>query len=251
MVWGRWGSGVTPVCICRSSVWPLVGECCSRHTVVVSVTSATLRQPEDWLEDMAWHRRMYRQSRFRWVPEDPLAIALTWTRGRLEHQTVAHLHQLDVQLRELRTFAAGIDDATIPLLRRARRHSLSDGWGEGLALVGLTAEGADELCRRTARPGGHSHPDARRALRGFPLPNPWSQVWELLQVRSMYAAAEDLIEDVFCDLTLELKPLHGWRPLAEVTLRHRTETALQVRVQEQRKTRGEPGDPRRIPEQRY
>lgn len=215
------------------------------------MNSATLRHPDDWLEDMAWHRRMYRQSRFRWVPEDPLGIALTWTRGRLEHQTVAHLHALDVQLADLRTFAAGIDDATTPLLRRARRDSPSDAWHEGLVLVGLSAVGAEELCLRTARPGGHSHPEARRALSGFPLPNPWSQVWELLQVRSMYAAAEAIIEDVFCDLALELEPAHGWKPLAEVTLRHRTAALLQGRVQEQRDARGEPGDPRRTAEQRY
>lgn len=216
----------------------------------VSVQPAT-RSPEDWLEDMAWHRRMYRQSRFRWVPEDPLGIALTWTRGRLEHQTVAHLQTLDVQIYDLRAFAAGIDDAMTPLLRQARRHSAASGWNEGLALVGLSTTGADDLCRRTAKPGGPGHPEARRALRGFPLPNPWSQVWELRQVRNMYAAAEALMEDVFCDLVLELHPTHGWLPLAEVTLQHRTATQLQLRIQDQREARGEPGDPRRIPEQRY
>lgn len=216
----------------------------------VSVQPAT-RSPEDWLEDMAWHRRMYRQSRFRWVPEDPLSIALTWTRGRLEHKTVAHLQTLDVQLCDLRDFAAGIDDAMTPLLRQARRHSAASGWSEGLALVGLSATDADKLCRRTAKPGGAGHPETRRALRGFPLPNPWSQVWELRQVRNMYAAAEAIMEDVFCDLTLELHPTHGWLSLAEVTLQHLTANQLQLRVQDQRETRGEPGDPRRIPEQRY
>ncbi len=38
------------------------------------------RKPSDWLEDMTWHRRMYDQSKFRWVPEDPMSIALTWTK---------------------------------------------------------------------------------------------------------------------------------------------------------------------------
>lgn len=176
----------------------------------VSVQPAT-RSPADWLEDMAWHRRMYRQSRFRWVPEDPLGIALTWTRGRLEHETLAHLHTLDGQIGDLRSFADGIDDAMTPLLRQARRHSEVGEWTQGLELVGLSAVGADDLCQRTARPGGADHPDARRALRGFPLPNPWSQVWELRQVRSMYAAAQAIMEDVFCDLVLELHPTYGWR----------------------------------------
>lgn len=210
-----------------------------------------MRQPGDWLEDMAWHRRMYRQSRFRWVPEDPLGIALTWTRGRLEHETVRHLATLDLQITDLRTFATGIDDAMIPLLRQARRHSDDSAWQEGVLLVGLDCASADALCRRTAKPGGSAHPEVRRVLRGFPLPNPWSKVWELRQVRSLYSAAEAIVEDVFCDLVLELEPSHGWQQLAEATVSHRTVSALQRRVQEQRDARGEPGDPRRVFVQTY
>ena len=53
-----------------------------------SVTSqAVVRDPADWIEDMTWHRRMFRHSKFRWVPEDPIAIALTWTRGQLIYDT--------------------------------------------------------------------------------------------------------------------------------------------------------------------
>lgn len=207
------------------------------------------RRPDQWLEDMTWHRRMFRESHFRWVPEDPMGVALTWTRGRLTFETPKHLLFLDDRLDSLREFAAQIDDAMLSPLADAQRELTPAAWRNGLSLIGLTPARV-EVLRRAAPRRLTPNPEARRVLRGIPLPNPLSMVWELRQVRGMYAAAEDLIEDAFSDLALELAPTCGWDCLAESTLL-RSARSLQTRVQQQRARRGEPGDPRRTATQRY
>lgn len=208
------------------------------------------RDPRDWVDDLAWHRRMYAQSRFRWVPEDPLSIALTWTRGRIAYDSPAHVRLLDEQLLALRGFAAQIDDAMIAPLLEAKKRCAPVDWAAGLGLVGMTPLDL-EILRFGAPRDITPNRQVKRALRGIPLPNPFSQVWELRQVRGMYAAAEDLIEDTFCDLVTELVPEHGWNNVAQLSLAHRSARSLQLRIEEQRRTRGEPGDPRRQPAQRY
>jgi len=213
--------------------------------------AAVLRDPVDWIEDMTWHRRMFSQSHFRWVPEDPMSIALTWTRGRCAYSTPGQLRRLDEQLLSLRDYSAGIDDAMIEPLADAKRRSRPADYTAGLQLVGMTPTDV-AIIRHSALSGRVTHHrEAARALRGIPLPNPFSQVWELRQMRGMYAAAENLLEDTFCDLAVELMPAQGWDNLAKMTLYHRTSRTLQARIQEQRETRGGPGDPRRLPEQRY
>ncbi len=213
-------------------------------------TAAAQRDPANWLEDMSWHRRMFRQSHFRWVPEDPMDIALSWTRGRLLYETPGHLRILDRQRHALHTFASGIDNAMVAPLGEAERRCRPEDFRQGLDLVGLTKQDV-VLLRFFAPPEVEPHREARRALRGIPLPNPFSQVWELRQMRSMYRAAEDILLDVYCDLILELVPQHGWQNLALLLQDNRSEPALRSFVEDQRLRRGEPGDPRRQASQRY
>lgn len=218
---------------------------------MVFVSTATAeREPGNWLEDMSWHRRMFRQSHFRWVPEDPMAIALYWTNGRVLHETPAHLRTLDRQRHELHAFASGIDDAMIAPLAEAERRCSPQDYRRGLELVGLSQHDV-RLLRFFAPRDVPPHREARRALRGIPLPNPFSQIWELRQMRSMYRAAEDILLDVYCDLILELAPDHGWHNLAQLLQDNRSEPALRDFVDDQRRHRGGPGDPRREPLQRY
>jgi hypothetical protein len=193
---------------------------------------------------------MYAQSKFRWVPEDPMSIALTWTRGRVLHESPGHLRVLDLQRQNLQAFSHQIEDAMVPLLIDARNRSSRDSWFAGLDLIGLTPQDV-EILRFHAPWRPKSHPEVRRALLGIPLPNPFSQVWELRQMRSMYAGAEDLLEDAVCDLVLELVPRHGWDNLAAQLAAPCSGANLQWLVGEQRTARGEPGDPRREPAQQY
>lgn len=212
--------------------------------------AAAVRDPSAWLDDVTWHRRMFAQSQFRWVPEDPMSIALRWTRGRLEYDSPRDLSFLDDRLHSLRDYTAGIDDSMLAPLADAQRRCAPRQWADGLQLVGLTDRDVQGL--RHAAPGVvKPHPQASRALRGIPLRNPFTDVWELRQIRGMYTAAEDLIEDTFCDLATELAPTLGWTLLAGMTRYHRSARTLQRRVEAQRLVRGEPGDPRRVPQQRY
>ncbi len=207
------------------------------------------RKPSDWLEDMTWHRRMYDQSKFRWVPEDPMSIALTWTKGRVEFTTPGHLRRLDIQLHELRYYAGGIQDAMLDPLALARERC--PDYRAGLELVGMTKTDVDILRYNALSGRVRNHPEARRALRGIPLPNPFSQVWELRQMHGMYAAADNILEDTFCDLATELAEDLGWDSIAPLTVIHRTGNGVRLRVEQQRRERGLPGDPRRRVEQRY
>lgn len=218
---------------------------------MATMTTATApRHPSDWVEDMSWHRRMYRQSRFRWMPEDPAAIALTWTRGRLEYATPGDMRLLDRQLDDLREFASGIDLAMLEPLAEAERRCSANDWSTGLELTGMSTRDLKVL-RHGAPHLTTVHREARRAMRGIPWPNPFSRVWELRQMRGMYRAAEQLLEDTFCDLTIELAPAQGWQHLSQMTLYHRSARTLQSRVEDQREARGVPGDLRREPSQRY
>lgn len=208
------------------------------------------RDPRDWIDDMAWHRRMFAESQFRWAPEDPYAIALTWTRGRLVYETPEHLRLLDQQIYGLNVFATRIDDAMAPLLADAKAQCTDEEWGRGLELIGLTPIQVRIL--RYGAPAIHSapHPEVRRALHGIPLPNPFSQVWELRQMRAMYRAAETVLEDTLCDLALELIADQAtWQHLSFQTCQHRSAQTLRLRVEDQRALRGDPGDPRRRPSQ--
>ena len=218
---------------------------------MVLVSTATVeRAPDDWLEDASWHRRMFRQSHFRWVPEDSLAIALAWTRGRLVYETPGHLRTLDQQRHALHEFAAGIDDSMVAPLNLAEQACGPRRFRQGLELIDTTLEEVT-LLRFFAPRSVEQHREAQRALRGIPLPNPFSQVWEMRQMRAMYQAAEDLLLDVYCDLILELAPHHGWHALAQLGRDNRSEAALRATVEDQRRRRGEPGDARRAPAQSY
>lgn len=210
------------------------------------------RGPDDWVDDMYWHRRMFNQSNFKWVPEQARHIALTWARGRCSFETPGHLRRLDAQLLQLREYTGQIQDAMGPELRHARTTLHRTQWREACGLLDLTEADANFIIVTAHRidPDQPRHPQVRRALRGFPLPNPLSRVWELRQVHALHRAAVDLLEDEVCDLATTLAPRHGWDNLAALTT-DRLGWQLELRVGDQRDARGLPEDPRRHPEQRY
>ncbi len=216
----------------------------------VTAAVAMPRDPGDWVEDMSWHRRMFAQSKFRWAPEDPMALALTWARGRLVYDSPAHLRLLDERRMDLADFASQIDDAMVAPLTEARRRCKRKDWLAGLELIGLTPTDV-EILEFHAHRRPIPNREVRRALRGIPLPNPFSQVWELRQMRSMYTAAENLLEDTLCDLVVELAPTQGWDYLGQLMSYPISGSSLRWLVDEQRRDRGEPGDPRRVPAQHF
>lgn len=242
------------------SVDAVVGYWCTRvdpgHDGGVSLDHAPVmtvppRGPGDWVEDMYWHRRGFNQSKFRWRPEQARHIALVWARGRCSFETPGHLRRLDAQLLQLREYTGQIQDAMAPELREARSKLGRPQWTEGLKLLDLTPADADFIIITAHRLDPHNqHPQVRRALRGIPLPNPFSRVWELRQVHALHRAAVDLLEDEVCDLASSLAPRHGWDNLAALTT-DRIGWQLERRVNEHLETRGLPEDPRRHPGQRF
>ena len=180
-----------------------------------------------------------------------MSLALHWTRGRVLYETPAHLRLLDRQIIELHLYATGIDVARASLLEEARALSTSLDWRAGLALLGLTQSDVRSLRLAVLGLEVGPHREVRRALRGWPFPNPFSRVWELQQMRAMYQAAEDVLEDALCDLAVELAPEYGWSSVSQVTRYNNSTKQLQARVEHQRAKRGEHGDPRRVPAQTY
>jgi hypothetical protein len=209
------------------------------------------RAVADWVDDARWHRRMYGQSRFRWVAEDAIGIAMRSSRGRLEFTTTRHLTVLDDCLGALQTHTDQIRLAMARPLREVRT-TYGPRWEQALEVVDMAELDARIIIWSAVgvRPEQMTHADVRRALRGLPLPNPLTEVWELRQVHGMYLAAQAILEDTFCDLVLELEqrtPLHLLAPMTS----SRTAGQLRFRVGEQREARGGPDDDRRRPAQRY
>ncbi|MGB3828236.1 MAG: hypothetical protein WA962_05615 [Ornithinimicrobium sp.] len=154
---------------------------------------------------------------------------------------------LDQQLADLIEFTGQIEDAmAMPLAEGEARRS--EDWETGLLLMGLTQREVDEIRWRVSHSPAVSNAEANQALRGWPLPNPYSQVWELRQVHAMWSAAVDILEDTVCDLISELAPRHGWGNLAFL-IASRNGEEVQDRVLRQRERRGEVGDARRVPQQ--
>lgn len=217
------------------------------------VAGTPARTPADWVEDLTWHRRMFGESHFRWVPEDAYTIALRYTRGQVVHETPTQLGRLDTRIAELQLYIGELDAAVGVALTVARMRLGGDRWVAARDLVGLSDMEARMLLG-TRRPEDRIDPnaDARRALRGWPLPNPLTQAWELRQMAGMYRAAENVLEDTLADLVLELVDRHrDWTVLASLLTLTRYSRSLRRRVDDQRAARGEPGDPRRLPLQRY
>lgn len=209
------------------------------------------RLPADWYEDVLWHRQMYRQSRFRWAPENATNIAMRTTRGRLEFSTPGQLATLERQRMELLGYTDQVRLAMAVPLREARK-AYGPRWGSALALIGMPTIDARIITWSAvgARPDQATNADVRRVLHGIPLPNPLTEVWELRQLHSMFEAAGDLLEDAVCDLVMELRDHHGLTALAPLTVSGIADQ-LWMRVERQRDKRGEPGDRRRVPQQQY
>lgn len=209
------------------------------------------RSTADWREDVLWHRRMYRQSRFRWAAENATNIAMRSTRGRLEFSTPGHLAALESHRMELLGYTDQVRLAMASPLREARS-AYGARWGTALALVGMPTMDARIIIWSAVgtTPEQVTNTDVRRVLRGIPLPNPLTEVWELKQLHSMFQAAGDLLEDAVCDLVHELRDHHGLGSLAPLTVSGNADQ-LRMRIEAQREQRGEPGDRRRIPQQQY
>ena len=218
-------------------------------TVVLSGAGlARSEQAALWLDDLVWHKRMFRQSRFRWTGEHAMDIVTRSTGGCLDYSTVGHLRWLQRRQDEVRDRGTKCQSAIADPLRQA--HAVL-GWDRTAKAVGLTVVD----CRLTlafaagTTEAERSNVDVRGVLARLPFANPLIEVWELKQLWRLYDAARALLEDTLCDLLEELLETHPVDELVDAT--GIPPGRPSARIERARLERGVAGDPRRTPSQRF
>lgn len=205
-----------------------------------------------WLDDLRWHKQMFRQSRFQWTGEHAVDIITRHTGGQVEFTDVRHLRRLQHEQNEIAAYTGQCRTAMGEPLREAAR-TVIGSWDAVAEAVGLDAGHlkAIEDLSAGATAEQRSNPDVRRVLRQLPFSNPLIQVWELKQLVNLFQAAVDLVEDTLCDLLLELSSSHPPSVLIAATIPELWALTPAKRVEWARKERGGPSDPRRTPRQRF
>ncbi|MBF6333640.1 hypothetical protein [Nocardia transvalensis] len=216
------------------------------------------RTPDEWVEDLDWHRDSYRYSKFQWTPEDALLIATRWTRGQDTFTNVADLATLTQRQLELGDYTETCQRALGKAIAEVQR-GLQRPMADVADLLGLTQLECDEavylatvrtLWSTPASPIPDSNAQVRRIRTmcdGMFFASPLLLAWELKQLWRMYQSAYNLLEDTVVDLIVELDSVD---PVAVAHASGMPNTrSLKQRIQTQRSERGEPGDPRRDPRQ--
>lgn len=206
-----------------------------------------------WLEDLMWHKRMYRPARFRWWPEHLVDICTKTTGGQLDFSTLTHLQLLPRHRNSIRDV---VDQFSGAIGQRLADAYLTIGSYDTIgAELGLTMAEIRSMVIWSdvdnAGPEGWSHPQINRVLRVVgrqPFRSPLIEAWELLQLSRMYQAAADIFEDLTVDLIGELR---GQRPdeVLAVASGSGTVARMEQRIERAYAARGGPGDPRRYPSQ--
>jgi len=212
-----------------------------------------LERSARWLEDLMWHKRMYRPARFRWWPEHLVDICTKTTGGRLDFSTLAHLQLLprhqDVVRGVVEQFSGAIGQRLADAcLTVGSYETIGEQLGLTMAQMRSMVIWSDV---DNAGPDGWSHPQISRVLRVVgrqPFRNPLIEAWELLQLSRMYQAVVDIFEDLTVDLIGELR---GQRPdeVLAAASGSGPVARMELRIQRAHAARGGPGDPRRYPNQ--
>lgn len=219
---------------------------------------STRMEPAHWIDDLAWHRQVYKQSKFRWDSTEALLVATEFTGGRQDFRTVADLRELEVYRLALSEYTTTCQRALGLALQEARNGLGTSGWEGVAALLDLSAVdcSASSYFARWGDPriaGQFSNPQVRRIRKmcaGFFFASPLLLAWELAQLWKLYRAAEELLEDTLVDLVVELQPHVHTSDLLHA-LHTTTEVGLSNRINSQRHGRGPAGDPRRAPRQQF
>ncbi|EQM29999.1 hypothetical protein ATN37_02170 [Rhodococcus sp. MH15] len=219
---------------------------------------STRMEPAHWIDDLAWHRQVYKQSKFRWDGTEALLVATEFTGGCQEFRTVADLRDLEGYRLALSEYTMTCQRALGLALQEARYGLGSGHWEDIATLLDLTAVdcAASSYFARWGDPrvaGQFSNPQVlriRKMCAGFFFASPLLLAWELSQLWKLYRAAEELLEDTLVDLVVELQPLVRTSDLLHA-LHTTTEVGLNNRISSQRHERGPSGDPRRVPRQTF
>lgn len=210
-------------------------------------TQDSARPAEAWLEDLHWHKRMYRRSGFRWTGGDAVSIVTAMSGGKVDFAGADDLRQLSEIQRSIDAYAHQCRRVMARTAWRATRE-LGDATAVGQALELDPVHVADTTW--TAAEDGDARANVARVLAGIPWANPLTHAWELKQLWRLYVAARTVVEDAVCDLVVE--EFTGVAEHALIAAAAAPDRAqLCARVEQARAQRGRPGDPRRAPVQRY
>ncbi|MFH5211548.1 hypothetical protein ACHIPZ_25585 [Antrihabitans sp. NCIMB 15449] len=179
--------------------------------------------------------------------------ATEFTRGRQEFTTVRDLRDLAGYKRVAGDYSMVCQRALGDALKAARRQLSPRDWAPVATELDLTVL----ECASSAFVSTWSDPQERtnaqvvrvqRIVDGLFFTNPLIRSWELQQLWLLYVAAEGFLEDTLVDLVVELRGSRRAADLADA-VGLRSVTSLDCMIEEQRRSRGEIGDPRRTPTQ--
>ena len=214
-----------------------------------SASTEAERQAALWVDDFTWHRKGFRQSRWRWFPETAIAVVAHKTGGRLDFSSTADVSFLEEALDQVQRQREIAQWAIAEKMVQTREVIPNlDTIAELLGMPATECSHTVWLYKMT-RPAVTSDQHTREVLEYVPFRNPLTEAWELKQLLRLYDAACAIAEDALCDLLdelLETRPAHVVLPLL---MREQTEEQVRERIAHARRERGEPGDPRRLPEQ--
>lgn len=222
------------------------------NDVVTAIPPSDASTPilEAWLEDLLWHRGVYRQSKLRWRQEEPVLIATEFTRGRHDYTTVADLHTLSRSAMHAAGLAGDCQRALGLALTQVRMTGpMLRTWDTLAELLDLEPhQCAQAVQLSTWSDGQRAIPTPVRSVlqmcEAFLFANPLLTAWELKQLWTLYDAGAEILEDTVVDLLVELSPTVPGVVLANACGMS-TRAAIDDRIARQRSARGDIGDPRR------
>jgi hypothetical protein len=222
----------------------------SRLAALDVSTAATV---ETWLDDLFWHKKMYRGARWRWWGEHVTDLITTYTGGQLTFRSMDDLRQLQRYQQRAEDEAFTCQLALADPLQMAK--DVMGIWNVVGAAVGLSeVECSTPVCFAETHPTqartNHQVERVRRVVRRQPFKNPLIEALELKQLWRLHQAAAAMLEDTTCDLLVELRDSRPDVALCEA-VGVLSSKGLDTRIAAARKARGGPGDPRRIPRQIY
>ena len=220
------------------------------------VMPAPTNAVEEWVDDLRWYRQANHGSKWRWYGEHVMDAVLTYTNGRLTFDTVSDLRKIQNSIERCWEDL----EQTRRAVGRALRATAPLGWsweqiGPEIGLTRSECSRADHSLTMQAFRGQPDNPDesvhvrrVRKIVRRQPWRNPLIEALELVQVMRFFEAVEGMLDDVRCDLIVELRQTRPDSVLLEIVGGF-SSASLDGSVEFARLARGGPGDPRRIPRQ--
>lgn len=218
---------------------------------LTSASTPEEHQAALWVDDFTWHRKMFRQARWRWFPETAIAVVAHKTGGRLDFSSTSDVPFLDEALEQVYRQR---DVAQWAIAEKIVQTSEVIPDLDTIAeLLGLPSSECSHIVwlYKMTRPTVTSDRHTSEVLEYVPFRNPLTEAWELKQLLRLYDAACAIAEDALCDLLDELLETRPAQTVLPLLAREHTEAQVRERIAHARRERGEPGDPRRLPEQTF